>query len=87
MPKKVMGKTVTLITVLVILCCSASYSQDNQDRYFTSVLDSSLQAAKGGDYTVIDALYASASHSDNPMELYVDLLDYYLGAGAGERAC
>jgi hypothetical protein len=79
-----MRRAFILVTAISILICSNSFAQNDQDKYFTQVLDSSLQAAQGGEDTVTDTLFSSAGSSENPKQLFVNLLDYYLGAGAGE---
>ena len=80
-----LSSRVTLLFAMLLLLFHAScFAKNSDELLLTKILDSSLGAAQGGDYNTIDALISSASESKNPKELYISLLDYYLGAGAGE---
>lgn len=91
--QKIMVAVSRLIHKAVIGVCVASLcllirpglaSDAGADTQFLAVLDSAVVAERGGDYHVIDRIFELRRNSKEVNGLLVDLLDYYLGEGAGE---
>lgn len=78
------NKKIPVLAILFLLFFTSCFAQKNQEKLLTTILDSSLEAVQGGDYRTIDILAYSSQESEDPKDFYASLLDYYLGAGAGE---
>lgn len=74
-----------LLSTLPLIACSNAPSTLSQDRHGLKVLehatsdDSTPTAAVG----VLDSLYDIERYSPYKREIYIELLDYYIGSAAG----
>lgn len=64
--------------------CAVRAEQNQYERLYLAVLDAQLEAQKGGDYYTMDRLFELSRAGRGANHFLVDLLDYYLGAAAGE---
>jgi hypothetical protein len=58
--------------------------QTKYDRLYFAVLDAQVTAQRSGEYQTMDRLLELGDNGDESDRFLVDLLDYYLGAAAGE---
>lgn len=64
--------------------CAVKAKQNQYERLYFAVLDAQVVAQKGGDYHTMDRVFELGRAGRDANHYVVDLLDYYLGAAAGE---
>ena len=72
------------IAVFLFSGCGMKAERSQYERLYLAVLDAQLEAQKGGDYYTMDRLFKLGRAGKGADRFLVDLLDYYLGAAAGE---
>jgi len=74
----------SIFICLLLTSCSVKAEKNQYERLFSAILDAQLEAQRGGDYHTMDRVFELGRAGEKANYLLVELLDYYLGAAAGE---